>query len=115
MLVKFKTKNTGDSVIRIDSSKIYSVGNKIFEYNTLNDASWTVDDVTLAYLQNAWAHEGMRRVLVVIADSLTPYIREEQGWLSEISENIFLDTGERIKAIDVDSYSLIPYEMEEQV
>lgn len=115
MLVKFKTKNTGDSVIRIDSSKIYSVGNKIFEYNTLDVESWIVDDATLACLENAWAHEGMRRVLVVIADSETPYIREEQGWLSEISGNIFLDTGERIKTIDVDSYSLIPYEIEEKV
>lgn len=117
MLVKFKTKNTGEPVIRIDSSEIYSVGNKIFEYNTLDVESWIVDDATLTYLQNAWAHEGMRRVRYKQNDVI------EEGWFAgfippDINQPLccYIENDiKMIKAIALIDVAFIPYEMEEKV
>jgi len=112
MLVQFVSK--GQFPYNVDSSRIYAAKNGIYFYGE-EDCGIEVDDATLAYLKNAWAHEGMRRVLYSAAsganDSGTRTItHDNKGWYFEGS--IYDDIGKLVISQDP-NIRFIPYEMEE--
>jgi hypothetical protein len=117
MLVKFKIINGQPRMM--DSSKIYYGNNLykkhwIYEYGNNSDA-FEIDDPTLAYLQNAWAHEGMRRVLysAPVPVSNIPndtVVHNNKGWYFE--KDVYNELGKLVgKAKDL-NIRFIPYEME---
>lgn len=111
MLVKFKTIESNESK-ELDSSKIYkdsrtTDGHLIRFYDS--NIYFTIDDRTFAYLENAWAHEGMRRVK----------IKDRFGWSNGLVTQgcapcfaIEEDNGS-IGIWNFESVTFIPYKMEE--
>ena len=140
MLVKFRTIRNTDMVCSMDSKEFYcnkvDDENRIRQYRGKLSQYVLVDDVTLAYLKNAWLHEGMRRVKIkrleenrvngnatLLGADQKPIMlaKIEYGWsngkyyddkgtLCVIVES---DDG-FVKAYAYTTVQFIPYEMEEQ-
>jgi hypothetical protein len=111
MLVRFNRIDSQEP-IHIDSSKIYQDGtNKIWEYGTRESNDyWKVDDPTLAYLQNAWAHEGMRRVR---SDDECGWTYAKPDFYTGI-DAIYVEKDDNSRVVwSFNHVKFIPYEMEE--
>lgn len=112
MLVKFTPTGWKESIL-IDSNKIHMEGNIVLlpHSETRAEDYCYVDVATLAYLENAKLHEGMRRVKTdnIYGWSNGNYY-DDKGILCVVVET---DDG-FVKAYEYTNTQFIPYEMEEQ-
>lgn len=115
MLVKFRTIRDTDIIYLVDSKEIYcnkvNDENRIQRYKSKLSQYVLVDDATLAYLENAWLHEGMKRVKTdnIYGWSNGNYY-DDKGILCVVVET---DDG-FVKAYEYTNTQFIPYEMEER-